>query len=287
MKAPRSPGATHLLVRIARVAALAIVIGWGLVNAWQHISTWSLSDMDAYWNAALRVRDGAALYPPLPDPSAADVYRYAPWFAWAWVPLTFLPKALVAVAWSGVLVAASVAALRPVLARTATSLAVASLLGGFLIWAASVGNVQPLIVASLVNGMDRRSGPLWIGFSASLKAVPILFALVYVGRGEWRRAGLAVAITAVLVLPMLFTPLANYPASSGDAPTPLLAIWPPAFLVVAVIAAAIAIRVAMTRSRFTRLSAVAASLAALPRITLLDLSYLLVGIAPRPPKLQP
>lgn len=53
----------------------------------------------------------------------------------------------------------------------------------------------------LVWGVERRSGPLWIAIGASLKAVSLLLALVYAGLGEWRRAGLALLLTAVMVAP--------------------------------------------------------------------------------------
>lgn len=264
-------------MRAARLVALAIVIGWSVTNAWYRISDWSMSDMDAYWNAALRVREGALLYPPLSDPSAADVYRYAPWFAWAWVPLTYLPKAVVSVTWSVVLVAATAAALRPFMHRTAGSVAAASLIGSLLIWGTSVGNVQPLLIAALVHGIDRRTGPLWIGMAASLKAVPILYALVYLGRGEWRRALVALLVAALLASPLLVTPLTFYPVGSGDAPSPLLAISPWLFGASMVGMAALTIRLASNRSAFSRLSAAGTVLAALPRISLFDLTHLAVG----------
>lgn len=54
-----------------------------------------------------------------------------------------------------------------------------------LIGISAVGNAQALMVAWLVWGAERRSGPLWIALAASLKAVPILFAIVYIGRRQW------------------------------------------------------------------------------------------------------
>jgi hypothetical protein len=272
-------------MRVARLVALAIVIGWSVSNAWYRITDWSLSDMDAYWNAALRMREGALLYPPLADPSAADVYRYAPWFAWAWVPLTYLPKALVATGWSLVLILATVAALRPLMRPTAASIGTAALIGSMLIWATSVGNVQPLIVAALVHGIDRRSGPLWVGIAASLKAVPILYVLLYLGRREWSRVFATLAVAALLAAPLLITPLGNYPAGPGDSQGPLWALHPVLVGAVLALLTAFTIRVTSQRSSYARLLASGTLLAALPRITLMDLSYLAVAIpCPRPSK---
>ncbi len=264
--------------RVARLVVLAIVIGWSISNIAFHVAAWSLSDMDAYWNAAMRLRDGQSLYPPLADPSAADVYRYAPWFAAAWVPLTFVPKVIVGFAWSVALLAGTLAALWPLRRGGLTALAVAFLLGSFLVWAASVGNVQPLLVAALVHGLERRSGPLWVGLTASLKAVPLLYALIYVARRQWWRAAASVAVAALLAAPFLLVDLRAYPAGSGDAPSPLLAISPLLYAAGVALLAAVTVLLAARRSPYDRLSAAAAVLVALPRITLLDLPQLLVGI---------
>jgi hypothetical protein len=269
------------LVRGARLVVLAIVIGWSISNVAFHVASWSLSDMDAYWNAALRLREGQPLFPALTDPSAADVYRYSPWFAAAWIPLTFAPKALIGVAWSAVLLLATGVAVWPLRRGGLSAVAVACLLGSFLIWGASVGNVQPLLVAVLVHGMPRRSGPVWIGIAASLKAVPILYALDYVARREWRRAGLTAVVTILLVVPFLLVDLTSYPAGSGDAPSPLLAISPFLYAGALAVLASGTILLAARRSPFDRLAASTSVLAALPRITLLDLPQLLVGLTRR------
>src|SRR5207248_1690343 len=72
--------------------------------------------MDAYWNAAMRLRAGQPLYAP-GLPTDSDLYRYAPWFAYAWVPLTYLPKGAVLVAWMGICLAAAIASVAPLLWR--------------------------------------------------------------------------------------------------------------------------------------------------------------------------
>ena len=288
MEAEAAPARLAFPIRAARLLALAIVIGWSVSNAWYRITDWSLSDMDAYWNAALRVREGAMLYPPLADPSAADVYRYAPWFAWAWIPFTYLPKALVATGWSLILILATAAALRPLMRPTAASIGTAALIGTMLIWAASVGNVQPLMVAVLVHGIDRRSGPLWVGIAASLKAVPIVYVLLYLGRREWSRVFATLAVAALLAAPLLITPLGNYPAGPGDSPGPLWALHPLLLGAALALLTALTIRLASQRSTHSRLLAAATLLVALPRISLLDLSHLAVAIpGPRSDRAAP
>lgn len=268
------------VVRTARLISIAILVGWSASQVFFRATDWSLSDMDAYWNAAMRIRDGDPLFPQLSDVSAPDVYRYAPWFAALWVPLTHLPKVVVSILWSIILVGAVLACLKPLLRLDLTSIAAATFFGSFLVWGASIGNVQPLLVAGLLYTVDRRAGPLVIGVTASLKAVPILFVLLYVGRREWGRAAVALGCALVLTASFLLVDLTHYPSAPGDAPSPLFALSPILFGVALVLVAAVAIRLASLRSAHDRLGAAGAALAALPRITLLDLPLLLVGVRP-------
>jgi hypothetical protein len=276
-----------LIVRTARLVAVAVLIGWSTSQIVFRVSDWSLSDMDAYWNAAMRLRDGGALFPPLADVSAPDVYRYAPWFAGAWVPLTYLPKTLVGIGWSILLVGAVVLCVRPLLRTDLTSIAAAFFFTSFLVWGASIGNAQPLIIAGLMYTIDRRTGPLAVGMAASLKAVPILFLALYVGRQQWARAGLGLAVALSLSATFLLVDLAHYPATAGDAPSPLFAISPVLMGAGVVAMAALTVVLSGRRTPFDRLAAAGTALSALPRITLLDLPMLLVGMRPEPPEDEP
>jgi hypothetical protein len=259
-----------------QVVVLAICIGFGLAFVIANVRSWELEDADAYWNAAIRLREGGDLYPALVSVDTADVFRYAPWFAWLWVPLTYLPKLAVQVGWSVVLVAASGVAVVPLLrGRSVAAVCLLALLGGLLVKTASTGNVHALMIAALVWGAPRRSGPLWIGLAASLKFVPILYALVYVGRREWLRAGLAALATVILLAPALAYDLSDYPADPGQSLSLLSNIGILPWVSVAVLAVVVAVLVARTRYRW--LAASIAVLAALPRLELYSLTYLLVG----------
>jgi hypothetical protein len=278
---PARTAVPDALVRAARILAAAIVIGWSLANVIQRVGDWSLSDMDAYWNAALRLREGGLLYPPVPDPSAVDIFKYAPWFAWVWIPLTLLPKAVVGAAWSAVLVGASGAALVPLLRQISLArLSAAALLGSLLIWSAASGNVQPLLVAVLVHGVATRAGPIWIGVAASLKIFPLFYALVYVGRREWMRALVAACVAGLLWLPVFAYDLRHFQGGYADSPSPLLAIHPALYALGVVVA--VAVTLLLARSRFAWLAAAAGLFAVLPRVSLIDLTHLLVGTAEQP-----
>jgi hypothetical protein len=265
-----------VVVRGARLLAIAIVIGWSVANIIQRVGAWSLSDMDAYWNAAMRLREGGQLYPAVADPSSVDIYKYAPWFAWLWIPLTLLPKTVVGIGWSVVLLGASLAAIAPLLSNVSlTRIALATLLGSLLLWSAASGNVQPLLVATLVHGIARRSGPVWIGLAASLKVFPLFYALVYVGRGAWAKAALAIVVTAVLWAPALLYDLTNFQVGVADSPNPALAISP--LLYAAVAAMALAGVLSAARTKYAWLAGAAGLFAVLPRVSLIDLTHLAVG----------
>lgn len=234
-----------------------------------------LGDVDAYWEAAMRLRGGEPLYVPYADAHASEVYRYSPWFAYAWIPLTFLPRGLVDLAWFLALAAATFVSIRHLL--TPTGWMVALLLGAMLFRGAWAGNVHPLLIAGLVLAIRRPAGPAAIAVAASLKAFPLLLALVYLGRGDWRSLGVTLGLTAVLSAPLLLHDLGAY-TTSPERTLSLLGFSPVAWGVVAVAAALAA--VALARSRYAWLAAAVAVLAALPRMLFYDVAYLLVASKP-------
>ena len=261
-------------MRLARTVALAVVIGIGLFNLYQAAANWTLSDASAYWNAALRLRDGEPLYQLLVNVDASEVYRYAPWFAWATVPITWLTLQMAGALWSVVLLGASAVALVP-LVRARAWLLVA-LFAPILVGISAVGNVQPLLIAALVWGVERRSGPLWIGVAASLKIFPILFAVVYLGRREWSRAALAVAVAAALWAPALLYDLRGYATDAGQAASVFAvpALW------VAVVTGGVVVTLRLARTRFAWLAAATNVVVSLPRLFVYDVTYLMVGAVP-------
>jgi Glycosyltransferase family 87 len=263
-------------VRLARIVALAVVIGIGVNHVWWSVADWHLDDMNAYWDAGLRLREGAALYPLVTDVLASEVYRYSPWFAWLWAPLTFLPRPVIDVAWSVVLLAASVAAVVP-LARRGAWVGVA-FFAPILIGISAGGNVHALLIAALVWTVERRSGPLWIGVASSLKLFPILFALTYLGRRQWWRAAAALAVTALLLAPYLLYDLTNYVTTAGGAA--LLWEWPVVYAVA--VGGAMAAALWLARTPHGWLASSVAVVLALPRSFLYDVTWVMVGAPDEP-----
>jgi Glycosyltransferase family 87 len=260
--------------RLARTVALAVIFGIGIVNLYWAVTAWTLSDATAYWNAAERLRDGQPLYPLLANVDASEVYRYAPWFAWLAVPFTLLPVQVAGALWSAILLAASGVALVP-LVRARAWVAVA-FFAPILIGISAVGNVQSLMIAGLVFGAERRSGPLWIALAASLKIFPLLFVAVYAGRREWGRVAATLVLTALLWAPALLYDLGGYATEPGQAAS--LVSVPPLYAVVVGIAVIVSLRLA--RGRFGWLAAGAAVTVALPRLFVYDVTYLMPFLQP-------
>lgn len=259
---------------LARTVTLAVILGIGIVNVYWAVTQWTLSDAGAYWNAAMRLREGAELYPTLADVDASEVYRYAPWFAWLAIPVTFLPIQLAGVIWSITLLAASGLAIWP-LVRVRAWLLVA-FFAPILIGISAVGNVQALMVAWLLHGVERRTGPLWIALAASLKLTPILLAAVYAGRRQFGRLAATLALSALLWGPALLYDLSGYVTSAGQAAS--LVQLPILYAVVT--GGLVLLTLALAAGRYGWLAAGAAAVVALPRLFVYDVSFLMLGTLP-------
>lgn len=242
-------------------------------------TVWSLSDVAAYNGAAERLLHGQPLYPPLTDQRSADVYRYAPWFAVAWMPMLALPAPARDVLWSVILIAGCVVAAWPMLSHPRLLVTVMGIFAAvWLLGGAKYGNVEPLMVALLVWGILRRWGPLAVGVAASLKVAPILLVAVWIGRREWRKVLTALAVAALLLAPMLLFNLSDYPLEA----TALISIrrawgdiaWFGSTAVLAVLA------IVLSRTRLAWFAGDLAVLAAYPQLPLYRLGILLVGTQP-------
>jgi hypothetical protein len=263
-----------MVVRLARLVTTAMVIGLGISFLYWAAAEWKMPDAGAYWQAALRLRAGEELYPAFTNVEASEVYRYTPWFAWLTVPFTFLPIQVAGFIWSVILVIASTVAVWPLVQERRWLLV--AFFWPILIGISANGNVHALMLAPLVLGLERRSGPLWIAVAASLKAVPILLVLVYVARRQWGRAAVALGLTALLVAPVLLYDLSGYTTSVGEAGL-LIGTLP---VYVAVVGAAAVITLLLARTRWAWLSAATAMALALPRFFVYDVTLLLVGTVP-------
>lgn len=261
-------------VAVAPIAVLVALASWALLS--YAISREPGVDVAAYWNAAERLRAGEPLYAGGAS-NASDLYRYTPWFAYAWVPLTYLPRGAVTAGWVGLMVVAAILSTLPLLRRGPAGLAAWAIFTPMQLGGAVFGNVQPLLVLMLLWGVERRSGPFWIAIGASLKAVPFLLALVYAGRGEWRRASVAAALSALLAAPTFLFDLSEYSTAAGPNQISLAGVSVLLYLPVAL--AAIAAAFLLVRTPYAWLAGSFAMVAALPRLLTYEIGFLLIGTA--------
>ena len=258
---------------------VALLFGTMLIRVALIATDWNFGDINAYWLAAERLKHGEPLYLGSLNPDSYQVFRYAPWFAWLWVPLTFLPRPLVDVGWSAVVALASLWILAGLVRlRSAAAIGLALIITPWLLSLVQVGNIQPLVVAALAYGMSRRSGPVWLGVTAALKVVPGLFALVYVARREWRRAAFAVAWSAVFAAPFLLYDLSGYQTDPGRSVSLYYYVSPLAWAVGAVISGLVALVLAWRRSPYIWVAAAIAVMLAGPRSHVTYATYLVVGL---------
>jgi hypothetical protein len=231
-------------------------------------------DWQAYYNAAERLRTGQPLYPPVEDPGTASVYRYPPWFAVVWIPLTYVPPEVASVVWVSAMFVAGGFALLPLLSSgRRPAILLGALLMPFLAQAAIHGNVQPLVVALLVHTVDGRLGPIAIAVAASLKGFPVIYAFVYAVRRDWRNFAIAVGLTAVLAGTLLIADLTDYPLYPGS----LAGLWlisPIAWGLGAAVAIAAALWFARSPARW--FAASVAVVMSIPRLLYYDMTFLLV-----------
>lgn len=263
------------LARYARILILALVIAIGVNHVVWAVAQWPMGDLEVYLAAAERLRGGEPLYQAT-EPYLA--YWYAPWFALAWIPLTYLPHELVAVGWATVLLGATTG-VGWVLWRMGTHAArlLAVLTVPALFAVSAGGNVQAIMVLGLIVGMYRRSGPLWVAAAASLKFTPVLFVLVYVARREWGRALVAAGLSTALIVPafMLGLPLGATGEWSESAPS-LLA-WGPWVYVAAV--GACGVIAILGPVRHAPLAVATGAVLALPRLFVYDVTLIAAGAA--------
>ena len=222
-----------------------------------------LDDMTTYTLAADRLLHGQSIYASFPGDLLP--YKYAPWFAALWVPLSFLPGALLGALWLGALLASA----GWLLWRAPWWLALAT--GPFVAWGATIGNAAPLLFAVMAAALPTRAAAIAIGAIASLKAFPILLVIPLIAQRRWREVLLAVAVALLLAAPMLLFDLSGYQVSA-EGPMSINNILGPAAWV---LTGGAALVLAIVRPSFR--TAGLAVMMGNPRFQFYDVGYLLIG----------
>jgi hypothetical protein len=252
------------LVRLVRL--IPILISLTILSLYAYFvitNEWWVfgGDAEAYYLAAERVVAGEPLYVEH-GLDQAQLYRYAPWFAYLFVPLTVLPVAVVTGGMAITALAASIAVLWPLRRPSYESLGLLLLIAPALVHSAYLGNVQALMVAAVMYLPARGA---WIGVAASLKGAALALAFAE----DRRTLYLAVAVAAVGLAPMLLFDLSGYPSQHG------IGLWAISPLVWAVAAVLGGIAAYVTGSRIV---AAAVAIIASPYFLGAYLAWLMVPI---------
>jgi hypothetical protein len=239
-------------------------------------------DADAYWLAALRLRDGLPLYSG-PTGDETQIYRYAPWFAYAWLPLTYLPKAAAFTAWRAILLVAAGAAVWPIVRRPSpAALTLGVLFFGLLVSNLPAANVTALIVGTLSVTLRTRGGPVILGMAASLKLFPVLLVAGYIAERRWWAVAVTLGVALVLWAHLLVFDLSSYPVDIGGSSffvggVSLSRLSPFLWAVASVLLLAALAILALRRSRWTWVLAGSTIPIVAPRIWLPDAGYAASG----------
>lgn len=263
------------LANLPRLIAVGLIAGFGIGTIIWAVLDWHLYDLRVYLAAAELVRAGEPLYGS--EALIDTPYRYAPWFAYAMLPFTYLPIELTRVIWSVFTLGGTALAVWPLIrSRSREALLLAALFGPLLVNISTGGNVQGPMLALLMWGIPRRWGPLAIGVAASLKITPLILAAVYIARREYRQAILSVIVTALLWAPALFFAFDLSTFGADD-----LQAWPRTWMWLAAVGACVAVTgvLALRHSPYTLLAAAIAVIIGLQRMRGYDITWIIVGAA--------
>jgi len=189
--APRSIS-RYRVVRMVLFAAAVVGLLAGIDILVAHLTSDPLADVRAYYDAGARLNAGLPLYPSGADTNAPEFYRYPPLLAIAFRALALLPYPVAATLWEALILAAFGFSLWRIGAGSSLWLAL-GILAMPIAWALAVGQAQVVVTALMVIG-----APWAVAVAGHLKVFPLLVAVFWLGRRDWRAVSWLVAWTAGL-----------------------------------------------------------------------------------------
>ena len=280
MTADVAPAFRSRSVRWILVAASVLGLIIGLDTLVLHLRLDPLADVRAYYDAGARLNAGLPLYVQSATTDDPGFYRYPPLLAIAFRPLALLPFEAAALVWEGFLLVLFAATLVRLGLRNRWTWIVTGWLAAPIAWSLAVGQAQVAVTFLLALG-----SPWAIALAGQLKLLPVVAAIYWVGRRDWRSIGrFAAWLVALTLLSYLLEPagtiafigfsdlgqVGNIQNRSLYALSPLL--W--GVFVVGLLA--VAVRLAPTRAGWAL--AVVASVLVSPRLLLYQLSTLQAAV---------
>jgi glycosyl transferase family 87 len=267
---------------VRRVLVLGAIVGLllGIETVVLHLTTDPLADVHAYYDAGARLNAGQPLYDQPASTNEADFYRYPPLLAILFRPLALLPFGLAAAIWMTLIGLMFVATIVRLDLRRPLTLFVVCALALPTGWSIVIGQAQVAVTLLLALG-----NPWAIALAANLKVFPILVAVWWLGRRDWRPLGwLAVWVVALIGFQLVVAPsdtLAYLSFLRLDQVGSVISLSPYAMsplLWAAMVVGLVVLAIWSAPRRYGWAVAVTLSVLASPRLLLYQLSSLVAGV---------
>ena len=278
---PPRPVAWWATPRVRLVLRLAMLVGLalGVETVVLHVLTDPLADVHAYYDAGARLNAGQPLYDQPAGVDEAAFYRYPPLLAILFRPLALLPFGIAAAIWMAAIGAMLVATLYRIDLHRPVTLFVICALALPTGWALVIGQAQVAVTFLLAIAT-----PWSVALAANLKVFPILAAVWWLGRRDWRALGELVGwLVALAVVQVVLEPTGSfaYPAFLRlDQVGSVVSLSPYAlspWLWAGLLAVGLAGALWSARRPYGWAVAVAVSVLASPRLLLYQVSSLVAG----------
>jgi len=267
-------------IRLVLRFAMLVGIALGIETVVLHLMTDPLADVHAYYDAGARLNAGQPLYVQPASVDDAAFYRYPPLLAILFRPLALLPFEVAAAIWMTLIAAMFVATLVRLDLRRPLTLFVVCVLALPTGWSIVIGQAQVAVTLLLALG-----SPWAVALAENLKVFPILAAVWWLGRRDWRPIGsLALWVAALIAVQLVLAPsdtIAYLSFLRLDQVGSVISLSPYAIsplLWAAMVVALVVLAIWAAPRRHGWAVAVTLSVLASPRLLLYQLSSLVAGV---------
>jgi len=171
-------------VRWVFIAASVLGLVIGLDTLVLHLRIDPLADVRAYYDAGARLNAGLPLYIQPATTDDPGFYRYPPLLAILFRPLALLPYQTAALIWEGLLIVLFAGTLVRLGLRNEWTWIVTGWLAAPIAWSLAVGQAQVAVTFLVALG-----SPWAVAFAGHLKILPVIVAIYWIGRRDWRALG--------------------------------------------------------------------------------------------------
>jgi hypothetical protein len=168
-------------VRWVLIAASVLGLVIGIDTLILHLRLDPLADVRAYYDAGARLNAGKPLYVQTATTDDPGFYRYPPLLAIAFRPLALLPYETAALMWEAFLIVLFVGTLIRLGLRNPWTWIVSGWLAAPIAWSLAIGQAQVAVTFLVALG-----SPWAIALAGNLKILPVIVAVYWIGRRDWR-----------------------------------------------------------------------------------------------------